>query len=75
MDALVYERAVLGHMIKEYGWKDLKLLPHTVASTDYALALPAGSPLTEDVNRALLAIVQRPEWREVAQRYVGDTER
>lgn len=75
VDALVYERAVLGHMIKEYGWKDLKLLPHTVASTDYALALPAGSPLTEDVNRALLAIVQRPEWREVAQRYVGDTER
>lgn len=75
VDALIYERAILGHMIKEYGWMDLQLLPQTVASHDYALALPTGSPLTEGINRALLAIVQRPEWRAVTQRYVGDTAR
>ena len=57
IDALIYERAVLGYMIQHYGWRDLQVLPHTLAVHDYAIALPAGSPIKEEINRALLRAV------------------
>jgi polar amino acid transport system substrate-binding protein len=74
VDALIYERAILGHMIKQYGWRELHILPHTLAVHDYAIALPANSSIKEPINRALLKVVHRPEWREVLQRYVGVTD-
>lgn len=74
VEVLVYERAILGHMIKEYGWRDLQVLPHTLAVRDYAFALPTNSPLKEPINRALLKVVHQPDWKERVQRYVGSTE-
>jgi polar amino acid transport system substrate-binding protein len=74
VEALVYERAILGHMIKQYGWGELHVLPHILAVRDYAIALPADSPLKETVNRALLKVVHRSEWKNVVQRYVGTTD-
>jgi polar amino acid transport system substrate-binding protein len=71
IEALVYERAILGHMITHYGWRELHLLPHTLAVRDYAIALPVDSPIKEPINRALLKVVHQPEWRDVVQRYVG----
>ncbi|MDQ8726620.1 transporter substrate-binding domain-containing protein [Bradyrhizobium sp. LHD-71] len=71
VQALVHERAILGHMIKTYGWRELQILPHTLAVRDYAIALPQGSPLTEPINRALLKIVHGPAWKDVVQKYVG----
>jgi len=71
IDALVFERAILGHMIKEYAWAGLDILPQTLAVRDYALALPFGSALKEDVNRAVLKVTQDGEWSELVQRYVG----
>ena len=69
--ALIHERAILGYMIKEYGWRELQILPHTLAVRDYAIALPADSPLKEQINRALLKTIHRPDWRDIVQRYVG----
>jgi polar amino acid transport system substrate-binding protein len=69
--ALVYERAILGYMIKEYGWRDLEILPHTLAVRDYAIAIRPDSPLKEQINRALLKVIHRPDWKELVQRYVG----
>lgn len=74
VEALIYERAILGHMIKEYGWRELQILPHALAVRDYAIALPTESPLKEQVNRALLKVTQRPDWKDVVQRYVGATD-
>ena len=71
VEALVFERAILGYMIKEYGWREVQLLPHTVAVSDYAIALPTESSLKESVNRALLKVIHRPDWKEVVQRHVG----
>ncbi|MFM9974159.1 MAG: transporter substrate-binding domain-containing protein [Beijerinckiaceae bacterium] len=71
LDAVVFERAVLGHMIKAYDWKDLQILPQTMAIRDYAIALPTGSALREEINRALLIVVQRREWRDTVQKHVG----
>jgi polar amino acid transport system substrate-binding protein len=40
IDAVVYNKAILDYMIKDYGWKDLAVLPHTLLSEDYAIVLP-----------------------------------
>jgi polar amino acid transport system substrate-binding protein len=74
VEALIHERAILGHMIKQYGWRELDMLPHTLAVRDYAMALPADSPIKEAINRALLKVVHQPQWRDVVQRYVGATD-
>jgi len=71
IEALVFERAILGHMIKEYAWTDLHILPQTLAVRDYALAFPVGSVLKEDVNRALLKVTQDGSWASLVQRHVG----
>jgi polar amino acid transport system substrate-binding protein len=73
VQALVHERAILGYMVKEYGWRELQLLPHTLAVRDYAIALPQGSALKEPINRALLKVVHRPAWKDTVQKFVGTT--
>jgi polar amino acid transport system substrate-binding protein len=74
VQALVYEKPILGHMITEYGWRELQVLPHTLAVRDYAIALPTDSPLKEPINRALLRVVQGPDWKDLVRRYVGATD-
>jgi polar amino acid transport system substrate-binding protein len=74
VEALIYERPILGHMIKQYGWRELEILPHVLAVRDYAIALPAESPTKEPINRALLKIVQAPQWKDAVQRYVGSSD-
>lgn len=37
----------------------------------YAIGLPAGSPLQEDINRSLLRLVEEERWRDVETRYLG----
>jgi polar amino acid transport system substrate-binding protein len=54
IEAVVYNRAILDYMIKDYGWKELAVLPHTPLVEDYAIVLPTGSELREPMNRALL---------------------
>jgi ABC-type amino acid transport substrate-binding protein len=71
VQALVHERAILGHMISGYGWRELEVLPHTLAVRDYAIAVPTDSALKEPINRALLKVVHGPDWKDMVQRYVG----
>jgi polar amino acid transport system substrate-binding protein len=71
VQALVYEKAILGYMFKEYHWNELKLLPHTLTVRYYGIAVPTGSEIKKPINRALLKIVQRPDWKEMVARYVG----
>ena len=71
VQALVYEKAILGYMLKEYHWNQLQVLPHTLAVRYYAIAVPTESALKEPINRALLKIVQRPDWKELVAKYVG----
>jgi ABC-type amino acid transport substrate-binding protein len=73
VQALVYEKPILGHMIKQYGWHDLQVLPHTLAVRDYAIALPTDSPIKEPINRALLKVIHGPDWKDLVQRHVGGT--
>lgn len=74
VEALIYERSIVGHMIRQYGWQELQVLPHTLAVRDYAIALPTDSRHKEKINRALLRVTQRTEWKEIVQRYIGEVD-
>jgi ABC-type amino acid transport substrate-binding protein len=58
-------------MIKDYGWKELAVLPHTLLIEDYAIVLPTGSELREPINRALLQAIYSPVWKTTVQRYIN----
>ena len=74
VEAVVSNKAILGHMLKEYGWKDLSVLPHTLVVEDYALLLPSGSPLREAINRAVLHTIYSAAWKATVQRYIEASE-
>ena len=71
IDAVVYNKAILDYMIKDYGWKELAVLPHTLVVEDYAIVLPTGSALREPMNRALLQAIYSPVWKTTVQRYIN----
>jgi len=73
VQALVYDKAILGYMIKEYGWNELRVLPYTLAVREYAIALPNDSPVKKSINLALLKVIHGPAWKDVVQRYLGET--
>jgi polar amino acid transport system substrate-binding protein len=74
IEAVVYNRAILDYMIKDYGWKELAVLPHTLLVEDYAIVLPTGSELREPMNRALLQALYSHAWKTALQRYVNAAE-
>ena len=71
VDALIYEKPILGHMIREFGWQELRILPHTLSVREYAIALPTGSSIKEPINRALLKVIHSADWKDIVRRYVG----
>ena len=69
IDALIFEGAVLAHMKQEYGWSDIAILPHPLATSSYAIVLPPGSARKEMLNRAVLRVAYSPEWRSALRKY------
>lgn len=50
---------------------ELRILHEVLRRQDYGIALRAGSPRREDVNRALLQIVRSEDWQRVLEQYLG----
>ena len=71
VEAVVSNKAILGYMIKDYGWKELSVLPHTLVVEDYALLLPRGSPLRKALNRIVLQTIYSAGWKATLQRYMA----
>lgn len=71
VDAVVYDAPILKYMIHQKHLDALVLLPGTFERQNYAIALPQGSPLRENVNRALLTNIHEPWWQEAIHRYMG----
>ena len=71
VDAVVYDAPILKYLIHLKHSDDLVMLPGTFERQNYAIALPQGSPLRENVNRALLTNLHEPWWQEAIHRYLG----
>jgi hypothetical protein len=68
VEAVVYNKAMLAHMIKDYSWKELCVLLQTLLGEDSALVLPSGSLLRAPLHRAVLHLPHSPAWKATGQR-------
>ena len=71
-DAVVYDMPILSYLARQNPKSDFSVLPRKFALNRYGFALPAGSPLRESVNRAVLANIEKQEWTDTVYRYTGD---
>ena len=76
LEAVVSDAAFLQYRIKlgkEQGqFKYLTVLPYEFESQNYAFVLDMDSPYREAINRALLEVRKRPEWRAKVAQYLGE---
>lgn len=73
VDAVVYDAPILRYLVAERDRQQLAVLPQVLQRQDYGFAFPTGSPLREQVNRALLEIIRSPEWQRLLERYLGSS--
>lgn len=71
-DAVVYDEPILRYLSQQREGAGVEVLPETFERQLYAVALPAGSPLREPINRELLRRVADPDWQAVLDRYLGE---
>jgi polar amino acid transport system substrate-binding protein len=71
LDAVVYDAPLLQYTLRQDPETRLRVLPGELERQSYAIALPAGSPLRETVNVALLATLADPDWARLLRSYLG----
>ncbi len=71
IEALVYDKPILRYLIRKEFQGDLEVLPTTFRRQDYGIAMPAGSPLREPINRVLLETIHAPVWQGTLTQYLG----
>ncbi|MBF0476246.1 MAG: transporter substrate-binding domain-containing protein, partial [Deltaproteobacteria bacterium] len=70
IEAFVYDLPSLAYWIKNSYRGKLKVLPNSFDHWAYGFALPDGSPLRENINRAILKITQETEWKDTIYKYL-----
>lgn len=70
-DAVVYDRALLQYRNLQVGDNQLTLLPSIFQKQLYALALPASSPLREQVSEEILKVTEAEAWNSNVRKYLG----
>jgi ABC-type amino acid transport substrate-binding protein len=71
IEALVYDAPILRYLINQKFKGELEVLPKTFVRQDYGIALPAGSPLREPINRVLLQKIRDSWWQDMLYQYLG----
>jgi polar amino acid transport system substrate-binding protein len=69
-DAVVFDGPILAYYLLQHP-RAGRLLPNVFKPENYGIALPTGSPLTEDINRALLALRESGRYDEIREAYFG----
>jgi ABC-type amino acid transport substrate-binding protein len=71
VDAVVYDAPLLRFQILQ-DHPRLQVLPEVFERQDYAIAMPSGSPLRENVNRAVLRVISSRAWEDTLADYLGE---
>ena len=70
-DAAVHDRPLLAYEARQGFVGQVQVALWYLTRQGYAFALPTDSPLAEDIDRALLEVVDSDAWKEIRQRYLG----
>ena len=71
LDAVIEDRPILQYFQENEGKGKVKVLGATFAKEDYAFALTQYSPLREDLNRALLTLLENGTFAEIHEKWFG----
>ena len=71
IEAFVYDEPILRYLVNRDFKGNLGVLDRSFERQDYSIALPAGSPLREPINQALLRKIEEPEWQDTLYHYLG----
>ncbi len=71
VDAVVANASSLRYEVSRDWQGVLRVSPIVLEPLSYAIGLPAGSPLRQSIDRALLRIVEQDRWRDVEHQYLG----
>lgn len=69
--AVVYDAPVLRYFVNTGGREKFKLIGSVFNSEKYGIALPTGSPLREEINRALLQLIEDGTYDDIYTRWFG----
>lgn len=71
VQAVVYDAPVLRYYVNTGGHDTFKLVGPVFNSEKYGIALPTGSPLREEINRALLRLIEDGTYDDIYTRWFG----
>lgn len=72
VDAVVYDAPLLTYAVNRNHAGTLTVLPREFERQQYGFGLQLDSPLRQDLNRTLLALIERGELDRITLRYLGD---
>jgi polar amino acid transport system substrate-binding protein len=71
LEAVVFDGPILAWYVRNEGAGHGRLLPRVFKPENYGIALPSRSPLTEQVNRALLSLRESGAYDTLRRKYFG----
>ncbi len=71
MDAVVYDAPVLQHFASQRGKGKVKVVGLIFQEQSYGIALQIDSPLREEINIALLRLVESGIYKEIHDKWFG----
>ena len=74
VDAVVYDAPVLQNYAISDGADRAKVVGSIFERQSYGIALKSGSPYREEINRAILTIVERGTYDEIYEKWFGEME-
>jgi polar amino acid transport system substrate-binding protein len=74
LDAIVYDSPVLHYYAAKGGQGKVRIVGALLKPEEYGIALPIGSPIREEINRALLALQADGTYAQLQARWFGARE-
>jgi ABC-type amino acid transport substrate-binding protein len=71
IDAFAYDKPLLTWIVLQEFSNTLRVLDFSFDSQNYAIALPSGSPLRDQLNVALLEEIESEWWQQTLFQYLG----
>lgn len=71
IDAFVHDEAILKYLTRTGYATRVQVLPETFNDYYIAMVMVPGSTLREPLNRALLGVIKKDEWRRILKKYFG----
>jgi len=70
---MVHDAPIIQHELfsNPERYAGLQVLPEILQTQNYAIGLPTGSALREQINRVLLRRTAEDRWIQILQRYLG----